>query len=217
MSSELATGMGNMEAKEAIRASDAVVPSLEWDILSVLRGLRNGLIYGAKIRFPHALVMSFLFGRGTIMDKFKNILTATWTHSRNLGLFVGAFKAGLALLRRIRGGKNDDPLNAFLAGFVASWFIWGPFTSINSQINMYVYARLIMGLTRYGQKNGYIKSLPYEYPIAASLCWAATLWLFYKDKSVLQGSLQDSSTYLYTESEKWPDLAKVGVLEWLMT
>jgi hypothetical protein len=32
--------------------------------LSVLRGFRNGVVYGAKIRAPHALVMTFLFRDG---------------------------------------------------------------------------------------------------------------------------------------------------------
>jgi hypothetical protein len=34
------------------------------DYLAILKGTRNGLVYGAKIRFPHALVMAILFGRG---------------------------------------------------------------------------------------------------------------------------------------------------------
>ncbi|XP_043837015.1 peroxisomal membrane protein 4 isoform X2 [Dromiciops gliroides] len=32
--------------------------------LAVLKGFRNGAVYGAKIRAPHALVMTFLFRRG---------------------------------------------------------------------------------------------------------------------------------------------------------
>lgn len=34
------------------------------DCLSILKGARNGFVYGVKVRFPHALVMSILFGRG---------------------------------------------------------------------------------------------------------------------------------------------------------
>ena len=34
------------------------------DYLAVLKGARNGLVYGAKVRFPHALIMAILFGRG---------------------------------------------------------------------------------------------------------------------------------------------------------
>ena len=26
------------------------------DVLAIVKGLRNGLVYGAKVRFPHALV-----------------------------------------------------------------------------------------------------------------------------------------------------------------
>jgi hypothetical protein len=34
------------------------------DYLAILKGSRNGLVYGVKVRFPHALIMSILFGKG---------------------------------------------------------------------------------------------------------------------------------------------------------
>lgn len=34
------------------------------DYLAILKGARNGLVYGFKVRFPHALIMAILFGRG---------------------------------------------------------------------------------------------------------------------------------------------------------
>lgn len=34
------------------------------EYLAVVKGARNGAVYGAKIRFPHAVVMAILFGRG---------------------------------------------------------------------------------------------------------------------------------------------------------
>lgn len=34
------------------------------DYLAILKGARNGLVYGTKVRFPHALIMAILFGRG---------------------------------------------------------------------------------------------------------------------------------------------------------
>lgn len=34
------------------------------DYLAILKGARNGLVYGVKVRFPHALIMAILFGRG---------------------------------------------------------------------------------------------------------------------------------------------------------
>lgn len=35
------------------------------DVLAVLKGARNGAVYGTKVRFPHALVMICLFRSGT--------------------------------------------------------------------------------------------------------------------------------------------------------
>jgi len=34
------------------------------DYLSIVKGARNGFVYGVKVRFPHALIMAILFGRG---------------------------------------------------------------------------------------------------------------------------------------------------------
>lgn len=34
------------------------------DYLAILKGARNGFVYGVKVRIPHAVVMSILFGRG---------------------------------------------------------------------------------------------------------------------------------------------------------
>ena len=34
------------------------------DILAIVKGARNAIVYGVKIRFPHALIMSVLFGKG---------------------------------------------------------------------------------------------------------------------------------------------------------
>jgi peroxisomal membrane protein 4 len=32
-------------------------------LLALIKGARNGLVYGVKVRFPHALVMTLLFSR----------------------------------------------------------------------------------------------------------------------------------------------------------
>ena len=32
--------------------------------LAIVKGVRNGIVYGCKIRFPHALVMTLLFKSG---------------------------------------------------------------------------------------------------------------------------------------------------------
>ena len=113
----------------------------------VLRGLKNGLHYGVKIRLPHAAVsaspnietpagplsrssphhapltfcrlfslpvlpgpcsdqvMTLLVGQtGLSVQTLEKVAKLTWTHGKNLALFVGGYK----LLLEVRLPANDD-------------------------------------------------------------------------------------------------------------
>ena len=86
-------------------------------ILAVLRGFRQGIVYGAKIRFPHALVMTMVFRDGSLQEKFKAIFEATYQHSRNLGCYVTIYKA-VSLGLRWLNNKKQHPLQAII-GFIS--------------------------------------------------------------------------------------------------
>lgn len=101
----------------------------EW--LAVLKGIRNGLVYGAKIRFPHALVMTFLFRSGPLSTKLFWILQATKQHALNLGKFVGIFKLIMLLLRRYGGPADWYP---FVAGVIGGYVVFGGNDPINNQV-----------------------------------------------------------------------------------
>ncbi len=47
------------------------------DYLAILKGARNGLVYGLKVRFPHALIMAILFGRG----EYVVFIFPSYTHA----------------------------------------------------------------------------------------------------------------------------------------
>ena len=46
------------------RLADIIADPQYHDYFAILKGARNGLVYGMKVRFPHALIMAILFGRG---------------------------------------------------------------------------------------------------------------------------------------------------------
>ena len=49
----------------SLQALEAIIRDPRFaEYLAILKGTRNGLVYGAKVRFPHALVMAVLFGTG---------------------------------------------------------------------------------------------------------------------------------------------------------
>jgi len=193
---------------------------LAFAILSIIRGFRNGLFYGTKIRLPHALVMTLLFRRSTDLKKMMDpIAKLTWEHSRNLALFAGFYKLLLAVARLVRinlGDKLDTPpgvpvgqLDSFLAAaFVGHW-VWGRYSSVNYQIVLYLFGRVVVALCKVAAEKGIqpAASLDFEtvYPWLASGIWGLVLWLYEYYPHTLQASLFGSMDFLYHQTNKWDD------------
>ncbi|MBZ3883644.1 Peroxisomal membrane protein 4 [Sciurus carolinensis] len=174
--------------------------------LALIKGFRNGIVYGVKIRAPHALVMTFLFRSGSLRDKLRAILQATYTHSRNLACFVFAYKGLCALQSRAQG--KTSPAHSFLAAFVGGFLVFGDNNSINSQINMYLTSRVLFALCRLGVEKGYLPELRWDpFPWYTAVVWGLVLWLFEYHRPTLQPSLQSSMTYLYEDSNVWHDIS----------
>lgn len=128
---------------------------LQWDCEFVFP---DSLRYGAKIRAPHALVMTFLFRSGrwewkfsfiffehrplaapftvhlphSLKDKLGAIVRATYTHSRNLACFVLTYKGLQAVQRSVQGKSLQS--HSFLAACVGGWLVFGDNNNINSQV-----------------------------------------------------------------------------------
>ncbi|KAJ2338863.1 hypothetical protein IWW50_006976 [Coemansia erecta] len=176
------------------------------DVLSLVKGFRNGVVYGTKIRFPHALVMTLLFRTGSPQQKITAILQATKAHARGLAFFVTGYKSLMMLQRYLSAsGKNTD-VHTFIAGFVSGYFVFGEKTSVNQQIILYLFSRIAMGLVNTAMKTTNFKAPPNSFALFAALCWGMVMVLFRRDKSVLQDSLRSSMTYLYEESNHWSSL-----------
>jgi peroxisomal membrane protein 4 len=69
------------------------------DLLAIVKGARNGAVYGAKVRFPHALVMVFLFRSGSFRQKVDLVFKATRTHASNLAKFATIYKMACYVLK----------------------------------------------------------------------------------------------------------------------
>ncbi|PWN21411.1 peroxisomal membrane protein 4 [Microstroma glucosiphilum] len=181
------------------------------DVLTVAKAARNGAVYGAKIRFPHALVMTFLFGRGTPREKFKFILTATRNHSFNLAKFASLYKFLMILLRRTNGGKERS-MDSFLAGLFGGWVIFGERTTVNEQIVLYSCARCVSALLpRASVPSSYPAKKPIptdakSFEIFAALVWGSVMWLFENRRVNLNNGLVNSMDYLYVNAEHWDGL-----------
>ncbi|XP_008853277.1 peroxisomal membrane protein 4 [Nannospalax galili] len=174
--------------------------------LAIIKGFRNGVVYGVKIRAPHAMVMTFLFRSGSLQEKLQAILKATYTHSKNLACFVFAYKSLCALQSQVQGETYQ--MHSFLAAFIGGFLLFGKNSNINSQINMYLTSRVLFALCRLAVEKGYIPEFRWDpFPLHTAIVWGIALWLFEYHRNTLQPSLQSSMTYLYEDSKVWHDIS----------
>ncbi|KAI0160378.1 peroxisomal membrane protein 4 [Xylariaceae sp. FL1272] len=195
------------------------------DLLAIVKGARNGAVYGAKVRFPHALVMVFLFRSGTFRQKLELIFKATRTHARNLAKFATIYKTTCYILKHYGAtpGKEGS-YDTFLAGLIGGYFVFGgrsprtgKISSVNQQIVVYVFARVVLALARLAVKPGYgfpivsqdARSATishYAWPVFAAASWGMVMHLFRHHPDDLQPSLRSSMNYIYLQSNEWDGL-----------
>ncbi|QRW27576.1 mitochondrial import inner membrane translocase subunit TIM17 [Rhizoctonia solani] len=188
------------------------------DYLAILKGARNGFVYGVKIRFPHALLMAILFGRGDWSQRAKTIFKATKQHATNLAKFVTIYKTLLLVQRRANGGKEKSA-DSFFAGLIGGYLVFGDRTAINEQIVLYVCSRVVASFIPRAfpsaphNPNADVltpaRSIPPDskiFSVFAAVSWGAVMWLFKYRPETLQPGMANSMQYLYRDSEAWNSL-----------
>lgn len=210
-------------------------------LLVLVKAVRNGLVYGAKVRFPHALVMVFLFRPGTIQEKIRMVYKATRQHALNLAKFAFLYKASMLVLGNMNGGK-EEASHSFIAGLFGGYLVFGAgkhsFNSVNQQIVIYIFARVVLGAAKltvtpqgnnslvggqYGGKGGrnllglnemqIARLRENSWPVFASVSWASVMWLFRWYPEMLQPSLRSSMQYMYVSLISLPFIRNYRNLE----
>ncbi|KIX02907.1 uncharacterized protein Z518_08850 [Rhinocladiella mackenziei CBS 650.93] len=195
-------------------------------LLAILKAARNGAVYGAKVRFPHALVMVFLFRSGTFREKIRLVLKATRQHARNLATFATIYKSSMLVLRLlnpVNPGK-EGPYDSFFAGLLGGYTVFGrSHSSVSQQIVIYVFARVILALAKLSiEPPSATSSTPTPtlwtqrlspgvrakiqdnaWPVFASLSWAFIMYIFRWQPESIQPSLRSSMKYIYVNSDYW--------------
>ncbi|KIW23105.1 uncharacterized protein PV07_11331 [Cladophialophora immunda] len=196
-------------------------------LLAIVKAARNGAVYGAKVRFPHALVMVFLFRSGTIREKVRLVLRATRQHARNLAFFATVYKSSMLILRLLNPATpgKEGPYDTFFAGLLGGYVVFGRGKqgSVEQQIVIYVFARVILALARLSIEppsatsttptpTFWTQRLSPEvkakiqnnaWPVFASLSWAFVMYIFRWQPESIQPSLRSSMKYIYVNSDYW--------------
>mmetsp|Transcript_3540 Transcript_3540/g.5496 ORF Transcript_3540/g.5496 Transcript_3540/m.5496 type:complete len:221 (+) Transcript_3540:293-955(+) len=183
------------------------------EVRTIIMSALSGANYGAKVRLPHATVMTFLFRQNLpLQEKMKVIVRATLTHSANLASFAFIYKTILALLKIHRRrnlsqkylpGMPAHPCESIIAGGIGGYAVWGQYNAINYQIALYIFSRVIVGLVLLIRENrtclfpSSISRTSKVYPIFSSAVWATVMFLFEEYPHVLHPSLKRSMDEIY--------------------
>jgi peroxisomal membrane protein 4 len=115
-------------------------------------------------------------------------------------------------------GKYDT----FFAGLLGGYVVFGrrsprtgKISSVNQQIVIYVFARVVLALAKMAVQpsSGFIKSAEmsekikrHAWPIFASISWGLVMWIFRWHPDSVQPSLRSSMKYIYVDSDHWNSL-----------
>lgn len=190
-------------------------------IIDILNGFKRGLIYGTKIRFPHALIMTFLLKSGSSQDKIRTVLRLTREHAGRLACYVALYKTILLLIRKATmtstGMVTKSDWRVFVAGAMSGYVMFGTKEdSVNSQLVYYLISRVLVGGMKHIYKTNTtiqssINSITEKFAIGSTsfhawqavLAWGMVMWLWESDADVLQRTLKQSMDYLYKEDGEW--------------
>eukprot|EP01089_Gocevia_fonbrunei_P001328 TRINITY_DN11234_c0_g1_i1.p1 TRINITY_DN11234_c0_g1~~TRINITY_DN11234_c0_g1_i1.p1 ORF type:complete len:244 (-),score=20.02 TRINITY_DN11234_c0_g1_i1:20-751(-) len=182
-------------------------------LFSAVRGFRNGIISGVRIRLPYviqAVIYAVLYREESYRNRVKFIVKQAFQHGRNLGLFVCIYKAICHILRKYVGVTGG--LESIIAGFVGGFFAFGDSKglsgSVNNQIVLYLFARGMIGLMASGVKRGYFKKgsaldvkSELGFRVLAGFSLALILYLTEYEPGTLAPSFISTMNFLYYDSD----------------
>ncbi|KAN0007325.1 hypothetical protein ACTFIU_000524 [Dictyostelium citrinum] len=187
-------------------------------LLSAIRGFRNGVLTGVRIRIPYifqAVIYAALAGgEEKSISRVKFVIKQMFYHGKNLGMFVGIYKSICCILRNIgiKGG-----IDSLVAGFIGGYYAFGESKSVsgsvNNQIVLYLFARALIGIIQGMVKRNIIpKSLstttPKGFRIFAAVTLALILYLTEYEPENLNASFMGTMTVLYHKSDSGPMIEK---------
>jgi peroxisomal membrane protein 4 len=199
------------------------------DVLQIVKSMRNGLVYGAKLRFAHTLVMQFIFKRNLpLSKKMEAVLKMAKAHGSILASYALLYRVLMLVLAKIDG---NTPLHEFISGCISGFVVYGNLTpyfnhAIAHQITLFCGARVTLALGKIiaYKVARHLKTLNkeqkllfpdkahtrkmiqrYSWSIFASLSWGSVMFLHRYYGSFLQHGLESSMEFIY-DDHNWNDL-----------
>lgn len=199
---------------------DTMIRCGKYHLLFVLiKSLRQGIVYGTKIRAPHATVLELVWGSGPLRKIPGKVLRVTATHAASLGLSAFIFSIVTRLLGALRGQRlhswNSTSLanqNASsrvwghytIAGFLIGYLAWGKMSNkVHQQMLIYVVSRLLVALFQIVSQRRHFTATPQHYRLFSGTMWAILMTILCTSPGSLQVNMRRSLEYVFLQSDRF--------------
>ncbi|ANZ73902.1 BA75_01184T0 [Komagataella pastoris] len=204
------------------------------DFLNVFRASRNGVVYGGRLRFAHALALALVFKRKQpIGDTIYKASKLSFEHAWILAAFAIVYKGVLFAVKHVILKHNKASRKKyihFIAGAIAGLLVYGQPTggklfsrNITHQVTLYCSSRMILAIGKMiavklsQSRSSYPNATPkvhqqskrmienISWYIYSMLSWGCCMYLYQSDPIFLHPSLRNSLEFMYN-NERWKGL-----------
>lgn len=170
------------------------------DLWPPLRGFRNGLLFGTRIRLVDGFVKALLYHKGSVASAVKQVVDITFEHGSSLGTQVCLHKLVLLLLFKIK--KQEEPWHWAIGGVASGALVWGRSTRFNEMLNLYLFSRVLVAWAKTIEVPSLVQR--HAFRVWSTFIWAAVMYQF-RVQQPLQITLVRSMQYLHDDSlrEGW--------------
>lgn len=202
--------------RPALDMIDRMIKSGDFDILfTALKGFRNGVVYGARVRAPHALVLNLVWSKAPYRTIPAKIFSVTKAHAIGLGFSSVIFAVVRGALRALQG--REALWHTTLAGFLLGAVCWGDVGSaVHMQMMMYMLSRIVCAWYHLVVSRFSLRVPSYAFRAYMGALYAITLTLLAVRPETLQSSMRHSLAYIFTDSSKfssWYDVFVVNTAD----
>lgn len=189
-------------------------------IFTLIKAFRQGLVYGAKVRAPHATVLELVWGSGSLQKIPGKVLRLTSTHALGLGFSSVIFTIVTRLLRALTTmtQQNRETSSSLVhseaspstwwhhtvAGFLVGYFAWGNATSkVHQQMLIYVVSRLLVAVLQIVSLRVGYNATPLHYRLFSGAMWALLMTILFAVPRCLQVNMRKSLEYVFLETDRF--------------
>ncbi|KAG8345448.1 putative Tim17 Tim22 Tim23 Pmp24 family [Trypanosoma vivax] len=176
---------------------------------NALKAFRNGVVYGARTRAPHALIVNLVWSHAPWSVIIQRVFQASLEHALVLGLTGFTYTLLHSLLHVVQG--NRKLWHSAVAGYIVGFLFCGRLSPVTAQINMYILSRIISAVffvlvRRFDSLTAGNPASGWAFRLYSGVLWMILMPLFLRYRDFMQSSMRNSLTYIFVDSEQYSSL-----------